>query len=291
MELRVLQYFLTVAREENITRAAKLLHMTQPTLSRQLRQLEEELGVTLFERGNHQVRLTGDGLLLLRRAQEIVDLVQRTQEEFCSEGEQLAGTIVIGAGETHNMEIVAGWMKSFQEKYPLVDFRVQSSTADFIKENIEKGLVDIGLLTGTVDISRYEVLNLPEKGIWGITAPADDELADKGEISPEDLAGRSLIMPWRNEVQMDLRKWLGSVYDTVQVTATHNLIANALCLVRQRMGLLLSTYIIPVGEGLRFIPLKDMTPTSSELVWKKQQAVGKATRRFLEWCQRQKNEL
>lgn len=291
MELRVLQYFLTVAREENITRAAALLHMTQPTLSRQLRQLEEELGATLFERGNHQVRLTGDGLLLLRRAQEIVDLVQRTQEEFCSEGEQLAGTIVIGAGETRNMEIVAGWMKSFQEKYPLVDFRVQSSTADFIKENIEKGLVDIGLLTGPVDISRYEVLNLPEKGIWGITVPAEDELAAKGEIRPEDLAGRSLIMPWRHEVQMDLRKWLGVVYGTVQVTATHNLIANALCLVRQRMGLLLSTYIIPVGEGLRFIPLKDMTPTSSVLVWKKQQAVAKATRRFLEWCQQQKNEL
>lgn len=291
MEIRVLQYFLTVAREENITRAAALLHMTQPTLSRQLRQLEEELGVTLFERGNHQVRLTGDGLLLLRRAQEIVDLVQRTQEEFRHEGEQLAGTIVIGAGETHNMEVVAGWMRNFQEKYPLVEFRVQSSTADFIKENIEKGLVDLGLLTGTVDISRYEVLNLPKKGIWGLTVPAEDELAAKAEIEPRDLAGRSLIMPWRREVQMDLRKWLGPVYDTVQVTATHNLIANALFMVRQHIGLVLSTYIIPVGEGLRFIPLKDIPPTSSVLVWKKQQAMAKTTRRFLEWCQQQKGNI
>lgn len=288
MELRVLQYFLTVAREENITRAAALLHMTQPTLSRQLRQLEEELGATLFERGNHQVRLTGDGLLLLRRAQEIADLVQRTREEFCNEGEQPAGTIVVGAGETHNMEILAGWMRSFQEKYPLVTFRVQSSTADFIRENMEKGLVDIGLLTGPVDISRYEVLSLPEKGIWGLTTPAEDELAEKTEIRPEDLAGRSLIMPWRPEVQMELRKWFGPVYDCVQVTATHNLLANALFMVRQHMGLLLSVYIIPVGERLRFIPLKDMTPISSVLVWKKQQALSRATRKFLEWCQQQK---
>ena len=169
MELRVLKYFLMIAREENITRAAQLLHVTQPTLSRQIQDLEEELGTKLFERSNHRIILTQDGLLLRRRAQEIVELTERTEKDFAHKDEELTGEIAIGSGETRSVSALAEVLSSFRQRYPRVRYRFYSGNADHIKERIENGTLDIGLFPEPVDISRYEFIRVPvrERGHAG----------------------------------------------------------------------------------------------------------------------------
>ena len=167
MKLRVLNYFLMVSQEENITKAAQLLHVTQPTLSRQLMQLEDELGVKLFERSNHSIVLTSDGLLLKRRAQEIVSLAEKTKRELTTEKE-LSGEIEIGSGEFKSFSLLADVIAAFSEKHPGVRFHLNSGNADTIKERLENGGLDIGLLADPVDISRYEFTRLPQKETWGI---------------------------------------------------------------------------------------------------------------------------
>ena len=166
MELRVLRYFLAVAREENITKAAALLHVTQPTLSRQLMQLEEELGVKLFRRGQYRVVLTDEGMLLRRRAQEILELADKAERELTHSGGELSGEIAIGCGETRSMTTLSRHIRLFQERYPQVRFRIYSAIADDVKECVEKGLLDMGLLTEPVDIGRYAFHRLPEKDRW-----------------------------------------------------------------------------------------------------------------------------
>ena len=173
MELRVLKYFLMTAREENITKAANLLHITQPTLSRQLMKLEEDLGVKLFRRSNHSIVLTEDGMLLKRRAQEIVTLAEKTEQELSRREEELTGSVSIGCGETRNMSVLSEHMAAFREKHPLVRFNIYSATADEIKERIEKGILDFGLLLEPVDISRYDFVRMPEKEQWGILTTKD----------------------------------------------------------------------------------------------------------------------
>ena len=165
MELRVLKYFLMVAREEYITRAAEQLHMTQPTLSRQLMQLEDELGVKLFVRSRHNIMLTEDGLLLKRRAQEILSLTEKTKNEI-QKHDELAGEIVIGCGETKSMSVLSEKIRQFREKYPLVTFRIYSANADDVKERIEQGIVDIGLLMEPVDIGKYNFIRMPTNERW-----------------------------------------------------------------------------------------------------------------------------
>lgn len=167
MEYRILKYFLVVAREENITRAAEILHISQPALSRQLMRLEEELGVQLFTRGRHSTSLTEEGMLLRRRAQEIVDLTEKTEREFRTNSEELAGTISIGSGEGAVMRYLAGLMKSFSEKYPAVTFDLYSGAADQVKERLERGTLDVGAFIGNIDLSKYEAVELPVKERWG----------------------------------------------------------------------------------------------------------------------------
>ena len=167
MELRVLRYFLAVAREENITKAAALLHLTQPTLSRQLMQLEEELGVQLFYRSRYHIVLTDEGMLLRRRAQELVDLADKTVREFSSRETELMGEIAIGAGETRNMSFLSQAIVTFRERYPKVSFRIFSANADDVKERLDMGLLDMGLLTGPVDVGKYAFCRMEEKDRWG----------------------------------------------------------------------------------------------------------------------------
>ena len=186
MELRILKYFLMVAREESITRAANLLHVTQPTLSRQLMQLEDELGVKLFYRTSHRIMLTDEGMLLKRRAQEILELTERTEREVSRREGSLMGEIAIGCGETRNMAAVAEVMAAFRQKYPLVRFNVYTAIADDVKERIENGLLDIGLLVEPVDISKYEFIRLPQKEEWGVLVRADSPLAAKTAVRPQD---------------------------------------------------------------------------------------------------------
>ena len=238
MELRVLRYFLIVAREENITKAAALLHLTQPTLSRQLRQLEEDLGVTLFYRTSHHIALTEDGMLFRRRAQEILDLTEKTKAEFSNEAMDLAGKIAIGCGETYNMGILADWMAAMQNRHPLVTFQVQSFTADVVLERLENGLLDLGLLMEPVDIRKYEILRMPLQEKWGILVRQDSALAQLTHVVPQDLAGLPLILPERLSVQNSLQRWFGNSYENLHLAATYNLMLNAVFMVKNGLGLL-----------------------------------------------------
>lgn len=281
MELRVLNYFLLVAREENITKAAQLLHVTQPTLSRQLMQLEEELGVKLFHRGKHSVSLTEDGMLLRRRAQELVSLSEKTKMELRHKEEMPAGEIAIGCGETKSMSILSENMISFRKRYPLVQFSIYSAIADDIKERIEKGLLDMGLLTEPVDISKYEFCRMPVKERWGILARVDSPLAAKGFVTPEDLREVPLLMVQRELVKNELANWFGDCFEQLEVAATYNLIVNAASMVEKGLGVALCFDLGAVFENLRFVPLAPRLETGSVLVWKKNQTLSAAQTLFI----------
>ncbi len=281
MELRVLHYFLMVAREENITKAAQLLHVTQPTLSRQLMQLEKELGVQLFHRGKHSVRLTEEGMLLRRRAQELVSLSEKTKQELQCREEVPAGEIAIGCGETKSMSLLSSSMVSFRERYPLVQFSIYSAIADDIKERIEKGLLDMGLLVEPVDISKYEYIRLPVEERWGVLVREDSPLARKASVSPEDLLDIPLIMSRREPVKNQLASWFGTVFDQMEIAATYNLIVNAAFMVEQGLGVALCFDLGAVFENLRFVPLWPRMETGSVLVWKKNQALSSAQAQFI----------
>lgn len=284
VELRVLRYFLIVAREENITKAANLLHVTQPTLSRQLRQLEEELGITLFYRTSHHIVLTEDGMLFRRRAQEIMDLTEKTRAEFSLEAADLAGRITIGCGETYNMGILAGWMAAMRQRHPLVTFQVQSFTADVVLERLENGLLDLGLLIEPVDIRKYEILRLPLKEKWGILVRQDAKLAGRESIVPEDLEQVPLILPERLQVQNNLQRWFGTSYDRIQTIATYNLLLNAVFMVEKGLGAAVGYEFDRFFPQLKFVPLVDMPAAGAVLAWKKQQLFSKTVRSFLDIC-------
>ena len=204
MELRVLEYYLMVAREENITKAAELLHITQPTLYRQLAQMEEELGVRLFTRGKHSITLTEDGMLLKRRAQEIVDLADKTRRDLKHAEQDLIGKISIGSGEIKSMRVLADWIAKFHCQHPKVTFDIYSGTADEIKEQLEKGLMDSGLLAEPVDVAKYMFIRLPEKVRWGVIVRKDSPIAEKEYVTAKNLADIPLLVSKRSSVQNEL---------------------------------------------------------------------------------------
>ena len=281
MELRVLKYFLVVAREENITRAAALLHVTQPTLSRQLMQLEEELGVKLFRRGKYHVSLTEDGMLLRRRAQEIVELAEKTEQEFQRQEGELAGDISIGTGESDSMADLSRKIAAFRAEHPLVRFHIYSATADEIQERLEKGLLDLGMLIEPVDIGRYEFVRLPQRDRWGVLVDQGHPLAGKKFITPEDLLGVPLLLPRRERVQQELSGWFGDQFDEIEVAATYNLLLNAANMIRNGVGAALGFFIGNLTDELKFIPLSPPLETGSVLVWKKDQTFSPAAAAFL----------
>lgn len=283
MELRVLNYFLVAAREENITRAAALLHITQPTLSRQLMQLEEELGVQLFHRGKHSIVLTEEGMLLRRRAQEMVTLSEKTVAELSHRETVLSGEIAIGCGETQSMRFLAKRMQEFQQRNPLVRFHIHSASADDIKEHIEKGIFDMGLLTEPVDIGRYEFLRMPYQEQWGVLTRRDSPLAKLESVRPQDLVGVPLLMVRREQVKKELAGWFGDCYEGLQIAATYNLIVNAASMVKCGFGAALCfDFASTFYDDLCFVPLTPRLETGSVLVWKKNQAMSTASSRFLE---------
>lgn len=284
MEFRVLKYFLMVAREENITKAAALLHLTQPTLSRQLMQLEAELGVKLFHRSKHSIILTEDGMLLKRRAQEIISLSDKTVQELSHKEDVLSGEIAIGCGETKNMLFLSEQIRKFRQKYPLVQFSIHSAIADDIKERIEKGILDIGLLMEPVDIGKYEFIRMPQKEKWGILVRKDSELAAKESINPKDLTNVPLIMVKRELVKSELASWFGDYYEGLQIAATYNLILNAASMIERGVGVALCFDLgASFYEDLCFIPLAPTLETGSVLVWKKNQTLGAATSQFMRY--------
>ena len=227
MELRLLRYFLTVAKEQSFTKAAEQLHITQPTLSRQMAAFEEELGVTLFIRSGKKISLTDEGILLKRRALEILNLEERTLEELKGKEEVVEGTITIGCGEFAAVETLAKICKTYKEKYPLVQIVLHTATADAVYEMMNKGLVDIALFMEPVDTEGLDYIRITDCDHWCVGMRPDDPLAEKEFIKKEDLIGKPLILPERMNVQSELANWFGKDFSKLQIAFTSNLGTNA----------------------------------------------------------------
>ncbi len=281
MELRVLRYFLVVAREENITRASQLLHITQPTLSRQLIQLEDELGVKLFKRSKYRIILTDEGMLLRRRAQELVDLADKTEREFQRHEEELSGEIAIGCGESNSMSFLSVQMAAFRKENPLVSFDIYSATADDIKDRLENGILDIGLLAEPVEIGRYDFIRMPREDVWGVIVRRDSHLASLERVTARDLLGVPLILARRRQVKDEIASWFGEYYEHVEVAGTFNLILNAANMVLNGVGVAMGFDLADISDELRFVPLYPELKTGTVLVWKKNQANSPAAAAFL----------
>lgn len=283
MELRVLRYYLTVAREENITRAAEILHITQPTLSRQMAELEAELNTRLFERTNRKIALTEAGMLLRRRAEELVSLAEKTELEFKGFGEELTGLISIGSGVSAVVsEILPDLLQTYASRYPCVRFELHTGTAAVIKDQLDKGLLDIGILMEPVEVEKYDFIRLPKKDVWGILMPEDDPLAQRDKITPVDLQMLPLIVNWRI-AEREAKAWFGGDTDHLNVFCTYDLIDNAALLVERRLG-----YAFVIEGALKHLPRLVFRPLSPEvsntsvLVWKKYQPSSVAVQKFIE---------
>lgn len=282
MELRVLRYFQMVAREENITRAAQLLHVTQPTLSRQLMQLEDELGTKLFKRKNHSIFLTEDGMRLKKRCKDILELADQIDREF--KGKQdggISGKITIGSAETKSMADIAKVMEKFQEDNPLVQYEIYTANADDVKEKIENGTVDVGVLSEPVDISKFNFIRMNKKERWGILTRNDSYLAGKEYIEPKDLTGIPLIMVKRELVKNELGSWFGEYFDGLDIAAGYNLLNNAAILAQNNIGSVLCFDVGADYDNLKFIPLNPEVKTGFVLVWRKNQTLPEAVSEFI----------
>lgn len=285
MELRVLRYYLTVAREENITRAADMLHITQPTLSRQMAELEEELNTRLFERTNRKIVLTESGMLLRRRAEELISLADKVQQEFQS-GDELTGLISIGSGVTAAVSAcLPRLLQDYAQKYPQVRFELHTGTAAGIKDLLDKGLLDIGILMEPIEVEKYDFVRLPVKEVWGILMPADDPLAQKTAITPGDLQDLPLIVSWRIR-EREAKAWFGGDTEHLNVFCTYDLIDNAATLVEHRLGyaFVIQGALKP-APGLTFRPLAPEVSNTSVLVWKRYQPSHPAVQKFIELAQ------
>ena len=274
MEFRTLKYFLTVAREENITRAAALLHLTQPTLSRQLMQLEEELGVKLFRRSQHHIVLTEAGMLLRRRAQEIVELAEKTAR------------ISIGSGDLRSMTYLAKLLAAFHRQHPRVQYEIYSGDSDGIKERIEQGLLDMGLLLEPVDTSRYQILRLPVRESWGVLVPEDSPLARREAVTPGDLADSPLILTTRELMRREMIRWFGPYADRIQVAASGNLPYNQTQLAREGLGIYLVIRLDCAYDGLRFVPLSPPLESGTVLAWKKTEVLSATAAALLRFAEK-----
>lgn len=285
MELRTLRYFLTAATEENITRAADVLHVTQPTLSRQLMDLEKELGTTLMLRGKKGLTLTDDGLFFRQRAEEIVELADRLEQRFAEKSESVTGIINVGASEAIGSRMMAKLICQFSDKYPLVQFHLYNEMADNIKDRLDKGVVDVGLLLEPIDVHKYEYLRLMQKETWGVLMRTDHPLAGLEVITPEDIAEYSLILPLREKVREDIINWIGREEKNLHIPLSYTLLSNAVLLVEEGMGCafcLDGALAVRSSPNLKFIPIQPEKTTRSVLVWKKNQIFSPATSLFIQ---------
>ena len=285
MEIRVLRYFLTVVREESITRAAEVLHITQPTLSRQLAQMEEEVGVKLFDRGTRKISLTDEGMLLRRRAEEIIDLSDKTIRELLTRGEQVEGVVSIGGGELGAMEQVVELCGTFQRKYPRVRFDIYTATADVVKERVERGNLDIGILLEPIDIEKFEYIRFAGREQWVVLMRKNDPLAQFDTIHAEQLESLPLILPRRLNVRSELANWFGDRFAQLNIAYTGNLTTNTALIVQKGYG-----YAIVVDGSLPFgeradVVSRPLSPTLSASVvfaWKREQPLTTVTKKFIE---------
>ena len=287
MELRVLQYFLAVAREQSISAAAKSLHLSQPTLSTQLKAMEQELGKQLLIRGtkgSRKVVLTEEGMILRKRAEEILSLVKRTEDEISRSDEAIVGDVYIGAGETDIVRFFARAAKELQKNHPDIHFHISSGNAEYVLEYLDKGLIDFGLLFGTVDTQKYESLPIPNRDTWGVLMRRDSPLAKKEVIVPEDLWDKPLIVSHQRGDSQYLSQWMKKEITSLNVVATYNLVYNASLLVDEGLGyaLCLDKLINTRGSNLCFRAFSPQVEAAACIVWKKYQVFSKAAEAFLQ---------
>ena len=291
MEIRVLQYFLAIAREQSIIRAAGSLHLSQPTLSTQIKNLEEELGKQLLIRGtkgSRKVTLTEEGMILRKRAEEILDLVKKTENEITCSDNIIIGDVYIGAGETDGMRLLAKAAGKLKKLYPGIHYHISSGNALFVREQLDKGLIDFGIIFGAPDLTKYDALKLPSKDIWGVLMPKDSPLAGKEAISPEDLHGQPLLISQQEQKEGQLSRWMKCRLSDLDIIMTYNLLFNASLLVEEGLGyaVCLDGIINTTGDSrLCFRPLAPTIEVEMYMIWKKYQIFSKPTEKFLRMMQ------
>ena len=288
MELRVLEYFLAVAREQSISAAAESLHLSQPTLSRQLKDLENELGKQLLIRGSKKVTLTEDGMLLRKRAEELVDLMEKTKAELTSSNENINGEIYIGCGETEAISFLAQAAQNLQRQHPLIHYHIYSGDAERVTERLDKCLIDFGLFVGPVDINKYDYMRLPMKDTWGVLMRSDSPLAEKNVICAEDLWDKPLIISHQASANSEMFTWLRTDVSKLNIVATYDLIYNASLFVKKGFGCVigLDKIINTAGDsGLCFRPLSPTLEAGLCIAWKKYQIFSRASSAFLRQLQ------
>lgn len=288
MELRVLTYFLAVAREQSIVKAAKSLHLSQPTLSTQIRAMEEELGKQLLVRGtkgSRKVTLTEEGMILRKRAEEILSLVQKTEREISLSDQTIVGDVYIGAGETDAVRFIARTAKELYQIYPGIHYHISSGNSEFVTEQLDKGLIDFGIVFGNVDHAKYHSIKLPYKDLWGVLMKQDSSLAKKPVIEPEDLWTQPLIISNQEDSQAVLTTWIQKELSELEIVATYNLLFNASLMVEEGLGYAvgLDKIINTSGKSnLCFRPLSPRQEAGMHIIWKKYQVFSKASEKFIE---------
>ncbi len=278
MEIRVLRYFLEVAREASITHAAARLHISQPTLSKQLKDLEGELGKKLFVRTNYSVRLTEAGMLLRKRAEDILDMVDKTAGEFRALDEEVGGDVHIGCAESDGIKYLARCLKELRQSHPRIRYHLHSGNTEDIAGRLDSGLFDFAFLVEPPNLSKYNYLEVPSADAWGVVMRKDDPLARKEQIRIDDLIGLNLICS-EQAMQVDIPRWCGEKADLLNLTGTVNLVYNGAVFVREGLGCLLSFDKLAdtsAESELAFRPLAPPLETKMYLIWKKYQVFSPA---------------
>ena len=286
MDVRVLKYFLAVAREGNITKAAEAVNVTQPTLSRQLMDLESELGVELFVRGKRKVTLTSSGILFQQRAEEIVALLDKTEKDIAEHNDMVTGVVAIGCVETSASLLLPDALEAFSALHPMVKYEIYSGNGDGIRDRIDSGLLDIGILVEPVEIAKYEFIPLSFKDIWGVVMRKDDPLAKRESVRFHDIVGLPFFLPSRRIVTDEIESWFGKMAKKLNVLGYNNLLTNITLLIER--GICYSivpqgAYSIRPNENLRFVPLSPVRKAGHVMAWKKNRIFGQATSLFLEY--------
>ena len=288
MDIRILKYFLAVAQEESITKAAEVLHTTQPNLSRQLNDLEAEVGIKLFERGSRRITLTEEGMFLNKRAKEIVELLDRTRVDLSLFNEVTSGDVYIGAAETHTMRLIGHAIQSLKEVYPQIQYHFFSGSTVEVTEQINKGLLDFGILVDPVDPRKYDHYRLPVHDTWGVLMRRDSPLAKLKSIRPKDIRDKPLLCAQQMLDAGDIAGWLGEDFKNLNVIFTFNLITTPAMMVEEGVGYAFTFDKLVNTSGdcnLCFRPLEPKFETGLYLVWKKYQIFSKAAKVFLERIQ------
>lgn len=290
MEIRLLRYFLAVAQEESISKAAELLHITQPTLSRQLMDLEKELNTKLLIRGkrNKKITLTEDGKLLKSRAQEIIELTNKTESEFLFGDKNISGDIFIGGGETDAIRVIARTIKRLSLEYPNIKYHFYSGNGEDVTEKLNKGLLDFGVFIEPIDKKEYGFIQLPQNDTWGILMRKDSDLAKKEYIEPEDLINIPLFSSRQYLVKNLISGWLGFDFEKLNIIGSYNLLYNASVMVEESLGcaLCIDKLINISGDSkLCFKPLKPKLEAGILVAWPKNQPLSKIAKLFIQKLQ------